>query len=80
MDNRELRILLFYLILFGACGFAFGHSVGTEQQQKINSQLKTEYDELKENYDALETDYNWRLEACHIQLRDLQDRYGVDYE
>ncbi len=77
MTSKEIWVLVTYLIMFWLMGFAFGHSVGTNQQYEINNQLKIEYDELKENYDNLETEYKWRLEACYTQLGDLQDRYEL---
>lgn len=75
MSSRQLIVIG---LIFMGCGFAFGHHVGTEQQYKINNQLRIEYDELKANYDNLEMEYNWRLESCYIQLGDLQDRIGID--
>lgn len=65
MSSRQLLVMGLILIGFG---FAFGHSVGTDQQYKINAQLKKEYDELKENYDKFELQYKRDLEACYIQL------------
>lgn len=68
MDNKVIAIILFYMLLFWACGFAFGHNVGTEQQYEINNKLKEEYDELKRNYDTLERQYERDLSVCYIQL------------
>ena len=78
MSKKQIFVVVVYLLMFGACGFAFGHSVGTEQQYKINTQLKEEYDELRNNYDNLEIEYKWRLESCYTQLGDLQDKIEID--
>lgn len=74
MTNKQIGVLVVYLIIFMGFGFGVGHSVGTDQQYKINEQLRIEYDELKANYDSLEIEYKWRLDACYTQLGDLQDR------
>lgn len=74
MTNKQIGVLVVYMLMFWGCGFAFGHHIGTDQQYKINNQLRIEYDSLKTNYDNLETEYNWRLEACYTQLGDLQDK------
>ena len=79
LDLKIWEVMLF-LIVFGVYGFAFGHSVGTDQQAKINESLQTEYNELKQNYDMLEIQYKRDLESCHTQLGDLQDRYELSYE
>ena len=81
MTNKQILVVVAYLLIFGGAGFAFGHSVGTNQQSKINNQLRVEYDELRNNYDGLEinndtliTELKWQLESCHQELGDLQDR------
>lgn len=65
MSNKQLLVLV---LIFVGFGFAFGHSVGTDQQVKINQTLQTEYNELKQNYDNLEIQYKRDLESCYIQL------------
>lgn len=70
MSNREIGIMIFYMLLFGACGFAFGHSVGVEQQANINAKLK-------EEYDALDTQYDRDLQSCYIKLDNLQNKYEL---
>ena len=72
-----IKQILVICLIFISFGFAFGHSVGTDQQYKINAQLKAEYDELKTNYDVLEIQYKRDLESCYTQLGDLQDRYEL---
>ena len=74
MSNKQLLVVA---LIFVGFGFAFGHSVGTDQQAKINESLQTEYNELKQNYDNLEKEYKWQLESCYTQLGDLQDRYEL---
>lgn len=74
MSNKQLLVVA---LIFVGFGFAFGHSVGTDQQIKINESLQTEYNELKQNYDNLEKEYKWQLESCYTQLGDLQDRYKL---
>lgn len=73
----SIKQLLVVALIFAGFGFAFGHSVGTDQQVKINESLQTEYDELKTNYDILEIQYKRDLESCYTQLGDLQDRYEL---
>ena len=68
MDKKELLVICIYLLIFSGVGFAFGHSVGTDQQVKINKSLQTEYNELKQNYDTLERQYKRDLESCYTQL------------
>ena len=75
MSNKQIIVIS---IIFIGFGFAFGHSVGIDQQSKINAQLKTEYDELKENYDILEIQYKRDLEACYQQMGDMEDDYDVN--
>lgn len=74
MENKQLMMLVVYLLIFGGFGFAVGSDLTNERQTKINNQLRIEYDELKNNYDNLEIEYKWRLESCYQQLGDLQDR------
>lgn len=78
MSNKQLFVVAAYLLIFGGFGFVVGYSVKEDQQQKINENLKVEYDELKTNYDILEIQYNRDLEACYIQLGDMQDDYDVN--
>ena len=73
----SIKQLLVVALIFVGFGFAFGHSVGTDQQAKINESLQTEYNELKQNYDTLEIQYKRDLECCYTQLGDLQDRYEL---
>lgn len=75
MNNKQIFVVVVFFLMFGCWGLAFGHHIGVEKQSKINNQLRIEYDELKANYDSLETEYKWRLESCYTQLGDLQDRY-----
>ena len=77
MSNKQLLVLIAYLLMFGGFGFAVGSEVAANKQVEINDQLQKEYNELKENYDNLETEYKWQLESCYQQLGDLQDRYEV---
>jgi hypothetical protein len=77
MSNKQLLVLVAYLLIFGGFGFTVGYSI-KEDQQIINNQLKEEYNELKENYDNLETEYKWKLESCYQQLGDMQDDYDVN--
>ena len=71
MTSKQIIAIV---LIFGGFGFAFGHYIGTDQQYEINKRLRIEYEELRTNYDNLETEYNWRLEACYTQLGDLQDK------
>lgn len=71
MSNKQLLVMALIFIGFG---FAFGHSVGTDQQIKTNESLQTEYNELKQNYDILEIQYKRDLDACYTQFGDYQDR------
>ena len=74
MSNKQIILLLIILVLF--CNFTFktGYETGIEKQEKINIQLKEEYDVLKSNYDTLEIQYKRDLESCYIQL----ERYERD--
>mgnify|MGYP003300061895 CR=1 FL=1 len=65
MSDKQLLVIT---LIFVGFGFAFGHSVGTDQQVKINESLQTEYNELKQNYDILESQYKKDLESCYVQL------------
>ena len=49
MSIKQISLLLIILVLF--CNFTFktGYEVGIEKQEKINIQLKQEYNELKQN-------------------------------
>ena len=87
MNKKGIGIILMYFLIFSGFGFAFGHSIGTEQQQKINAQLKIEYDELKNNYDGLEitkdgliAELEWYLQNCHTQIGNLQEMYELNCE
>ena len=64
----SIKQLLVITLIFVGFGFAFGHSVGTDQQSEINESLQTEYNELKQNYDTLEIQYKRDLESCYVQL------------
>lgn len=68
MTNKQIILLLIILVLF--CDFTFktGYETGIEKQEKINIQLKEEYNELKQNYDILEAQYKKDLASCYIQL------------
>jgi len=68
MSIKQISLLLIILVLF--CNFTFktGYEVGIEKQEKVNIQLKEEYNEIKTNYDMLETQYKRDLESCYIQL------------
>lgn len=68
MSIKQISLLLIILVLF--CNFTFktGYEVGIEKQEKINIQLKQEYNELKQNYDILEAQYKKDLESCYVQL------------
>lgn len=84
MTNRELRIVIIYMLMFGLCTFAFGRSVGVsqqlskyEEQKYINESVYKAYEELKTNYDILEIQYKRDLEDCYTQLGDMQDRYEL---
>jgi len=78
VNNKQLFILIAYLLIFGGFGFVVGSDLTYDRQSKINAQLKTEYDELKENYDILEIQYKRDLESCYTQLGDMQDDYDVN--
>lgn len=78
MSNKQLLVLMVYLLIFGGFGFVFGYSLKEDQQQKINGVLKVEYDELKTNYDNLEIEYKWKLDSCYQQLGDMEDDYDVN--
>lgn len=65
MTTKQIVVLA---LIFVGFGFAFGHSVGMDQQSKINHSLQTEYNELKQNYDTLEIQYKRDLESCYVQL------------
>ena len=65
MTNKQLLVVA---LIFVGFGFAFGHSVGTDQQVKINKSLQTEYNKLKQNYNTLEIQYKRDLESCYVQL------------
>ena len=75
MSNKQLLVIVAYLLIFCGFGFTVGGELATDKQSKINEALQTEYDELKTNYDNLELEYKWRLESCYQQLGDLQDKY-----
>ncbi len=64
MTNKQLVVIIVYLLIFGGFGFAFGHSIGTDQQIK--------------KYEALETEYKWKLDSCYQQIGDMQDDYDVN--
>ena len=68
MSIKQISLLLIILVLF--CNFTFktGYEVGIEKQEKVNIQLKEEYNEIKTNYDMLKTQYKRDLESCYIQL------------
>ena len=68
MSNKQLILLIIILVPF--CNFTFntGYEAGIEKQEKINIQLKEEYNELKENYDILEIQYKRDLESCYVKL------------
>lgn len=81
MTNRQIKITIIYMLIFGLCTFALGRSVGVsqqinkyEEQKTINKALYTAHEDLRINYDMLEVEYKWQLESCYQQLGDLQDR------
>ena len=78
MSSKQTLVLAAYLLIFGGFGFAVGGELATDKQTKINDQLQKEYNELKENYDNLETEYKWKLDSCYQQLGDMQDDYDVN--
>ena len=77
MTNKQLLVIIAYLLIFGGFGFAIGGEIATQKQSKINEALQNEYDELKTNYDVLEIQYKRDLGSCYTQLGDLQDRYEI---
>ena len=75
MSKKQIIVIT---IIFSAWGFAFGHSIGMDQQYKINKQLKIEYEELETNYNTLEIQYKRDLESCYTQMGDMEDDYDVN--
>ena len=85
MTNRQIRITIIYMIMFGLCTFALGRSVGVSQQLKkyeeqkyINESVFKAYEELRNNYDVLDIQYKRDLESCYQQMGDMQDDYDVN--
>lgn len=76
----SIKQLLVISLMCTALGFAFGHNVGTDQQFKTNNQLKREHDQLRSNYDLLETEYQWQIETCLQQLGDADYDVNNDGE
>lgn len=55
------------MILCTVLGYGFGFMTNEEklkEQAYINERLRLEYNELRENYDTLETDYRWKIEQA----------------
>lgn len=67
MSNRQIRVIVIYMLMTGLCMFALGRSIGVEQQLK-------EYNELKQDYDILEIQYKRDLEDCQTMFGDYQDK------
>ena len=75
-DLKVYDVIIAVIIMF-AYGYLGGSYFEREKQNKINSQLKEEYDQLRSNYDLVEIEYKWQLETCLQQLGDLQDKYEL---
>lgn len=78
MSNKQLLVVVVYLLIFGGFGFVVGSDITKEKYIKINEALYNSYDELKQNYDVLEIQYKRDLESCYTQLGDMQDDYDVN--
>lgn len=84
MSNREIRVVIIYVLLFGICTFAFGRTIGVEQQTEkyeelkaINNNLYEVIEKQKNNYNEL-VECKWKLDSCYQQLGDMQDDYDVN--
>ena len=85
MTNKQVRVVIIYMLIFGLCTFATGRYMGSEQQIKkyeeqkyINESVYKAYEELRNNYDILEIQYKRDLESCYQQMGDMQDDYDVN--
>lgn len=76
-DLKVYEVIIAVILMF-VYGYIGGSYFEREKQDKINSQLKEEYDQLRSNYDLVEIEYKWQLETCLQQLGDLQDKYELD--
>lgn len=76
-DLKVYEIIIAMILMF-VYGYIGGSYLEREKQDKINSQLKEEYDQLRSNYDLVEIEYKWQLETCLQQLGDMQDDYDVN--
>ena len=76
MNNKQIIVILIYLLIVGAFGFSWGHSVGTHQQLDKIKKLETE----KENLEQGKIEYQWLYESCLTSYGDYQDRYELSCE
>lgn len=81
MTNRQIRVIVIYMLMVGLCAFALGREIGVNQQLKkyeeqkyINESVFKAYEELRNNYDILEIQYKRDLEACYTTLGNYQDK------
>lgn len=73
MNNKQIIVILIYLLIFGAFGFSWGHSVGTHQQLDKINELEIE----KENLEQSKIECQWLYESCLTSYGDYQDRYEL---
>ena len=84
MSSKQLIVIS---VIFISFGFAFGHSVGTDQQIKkyeelrgINNTLYKVIEKKDKSYDELmqqTIEYKWLYESCQTMFGDYQDRYEL---
>ena len=67
MNNKQLFVVIVYLLIFGGFGFVVGSDITKER-----------YNGFKITYDSMEKEYKWQLESCYQQLGDMQDDYDVN--
>lgn len=63
MSNREIRIVIIYMLMFGLCAFSLGRNIGFSQQIKNNDEI---------------IECQWKLDSCYQQIGDMQDDYDVN--
>lgn len=84
MSNREIRVIVIYMLIVGLCTFALGREIGVNQQLKKYEELKATNNNLynliqskDKSYYELELkmiEYKWLYESCQTMFGDYQDK------
>ena len=84
MTNRQIRVIVIYMLMFGLIAFALGREIGVGQQikkyeelQAINNNLYNVIQSKDKSYNELEQkmiEYRWLYESCQTMFGDYQDK------